>query len=70
MSLTASLSRAANSRSAFDIFVCPMVKRKTEMAALRKAAMTCRMLSVRACDASSAEALSGVKLVMPIVSGV
>ena len=57
MSLTASLGLAANSRSVFDIFVHP-ANRKTEMVAFRKAAMTCGMLPVRACEASSSKTTS------------
>ena len=46
MSLTASLGFEARNRMVSEIFVCP-AKRKTDMAVLRNAAMTCGILPVR-----------------------
>ena len=57
MSLTASLGFEARNRIVSEIFVCP-AKRKTDMAVLRNAAMTCGILPDRACEASSPRTVS------------
>ena len=57
MSLTASLGFEARNRMVSEIFVCP-AKRKTDMAVLRNAAMTCGILPVLACEASSPRTVS------------
>ena len=57
MRLTASLVSEAKSRIVSAIFVYSL-KRKTDMAVLRNAAITCGILPVLACEASSRRAVS------------
>ena len=57
MRLTASLGSEAKSRNVSVIFVYPL-KRPTDIAVFRKAAITCGRLPVLVCEASSRNAVS------------
>ena len=63
MSLTASLGSEAKNRIVSAIFVRPS-KRKTDMAVLRNAAMTCGRLPVLACEASSPSTVSRIQWIL------